>query len=448
MVMIRKGLDLPIEGVPTSELVPAAKVTRVALLGTDFVGMKPSMKVGVGDRVKIGSPLFECKKVPGVIYTSPGSGTIKEISRGEKRVFQSIVIELDEKEDYEEFPRFERSQLKELSSKEVIPILQRSGVWSSFKTRPFSKAPAIDSLPHSIFVTAMDSNPLKLDVSLTLDKHAKAFCDGVEVLSALTQTSVHICTDHGRDLKLSTNPKVLVHEFGGVHPAGLAGTHIHYIDPVGPQKMVWSINHQDVISIGYLFTTGRLWVERVVAFGGPKAKNPKHFITRVGACISELLAQQYNDPQLRVVSGSVLNGRHAQGPFDYLGYFHQQIAVLEEGKFREFMGWMNPGADRFSVKRTFLSSWLPARRFSMNTNLYGGVRAMVPIGVYEKLVPLEILPTQLLRSLFIGDTEDAQRLGCLELDEEDLALCTYADPGKVDYGPLLRNVLTTIEKEG
>ncbi|MEK6586556.1 MAG: NADH:ubiquinone reductase (Na(+)-transporting) subunit A, partial [Nitrospirota bacterium] len=238
--------------------------------------------------------------------------------------------------------------------------------------------------------------------------------------------------------------------FEGPHPAGLPGTHIHFLEPVDVNKVVWHLNYQEVIAIGKLFTSGRLSTTRIVALGGPHVKQPRLLQTRLGACIEELIEDEVQDGESRVISGSILSGRHAASWSSYLGRHHLQISVIPEGVERTFMGWFTPGRNTFSQSNVMLSSLFRYRReeFGLTTGLNGGLRAMVPFGNFEDIMPLDILPTQLLRYLMVGDTDMAQQLGCMELDEEDLALCSFVCVGKNDYGPVLRNVLSQIEEEG
>lgn len=447
MIHIKKGLDLPINGKPTQKIEAGPQVTKVALTGPDYVGMKPTMLVQVGDTVKIGQPLFSCKKVEGVVYTSPANGKVIEINRGERRVFQSIVIEVTGNEQVE-LTNYTGKSVKDLSKEDVQNLLVESGLWTSLRTRPFSKAPAVGSEPKSIFITAMDSNPLTADPKVVIAENSEAFVAGAEVVSKLTDGRTYLCKAAGVDIATPATTKVEVKEFAGVHPAGNVGTHIHFIDPVHTNKTVWHIGYQDVIAIGKLFTTGKISLERVIAIGGPKAVNPTLVRTVLGAHLGEVTSGKVGSGEVRVVSGSVLSGRKMEGAYAYLGRFHNQISLLEEGREREFFGWHAPGFKKFSIKKTFLHWLIPGQTFDLKTATHGSSRAMVPVGSFEKVMPMDILPTQLLRALVTSDTEYAQELGCLEMDEEDLALCTFASPGKEDFGPALRNVLTTIEKEG
>ena len=284
---------------------------------------------------------------------------------------------------------------------------------------------------------------------MVLREEEAAFTHGLQILSHLTDGAVFICKRPGTVLPGTELSFVTVEEFDGPHPAGLPGTHIHFLDPVSLNKTVWTIGYQDVIAIGRLFVTGQIPIERIISLAGPAVRNPRLLRTRIGACTDELTAGGVIGDDLRVISGSVLSGRTATGPAAFLGRNHLQVSVLSEGRDREFLGWQKPGFDKFSIKRVFASAFTwNGRLFPFTTNKNGSRRAMVPIGMYEKVMPLDVIPTFLLRALIVGDTEQAQLLGCLELDEEDLALCTFACPGKSEYGPLLRSTLARIEEEG
>lgn len=451
LIKTKKGLNLPITGEPEQAIYSdAGAVKSVALLGPDYVGLKPTMRVAEGDRVKLGDVLFSEKQYPDVVYTSPGAGVVKAIVRGQKRVLQAVIIELDG-DDSVEFTSYAESDLANLSAEQVKANLLASGLWTSLRTRPFSKVPDPASTPSSIFVTAIDTNPLAANPEVIIAERAEDFRNGLTVIAKLTEGKVHLCKAPGQTFAAGDVNKVQVTEFDGPHPAGLAGTHIHHLDPVGPAKTVWHLDYQSVIAIGGLFTTGRLNVERVVSLAGPMVERPRLVRTRLGANLSDVAqGQLVADKEARVISGSVLHGRKGEDWADYLGRYSNQITVIEEGREREFMGWIIPSKEKFSFLNVLLSS-LPkerGRKFAFTSTKYGSPRAIVPVGVFEEVVPMDILPTQLLRYLVVGDTDMAQALGALELDEEDLALCTFVDPGKHDFGPVLRNNLTQIEKEG
>ncbi len=445
MINIKRGLDLPIAGAPAQRIEAGRPVRSVAVIGFDYPTMKPTMAVQVGDRVKLGQLLFSDKKSPGVNYTAPGAGVVSAVHRGEKRVLQSVVIDLDGDEEVT-FASYSAAQLDGLSSEQVRENLQQSGLWTALRTRPFSKVPAIDATPASIFVTAIDTHPLAADPAVIIAEQAEAFEAGLKVLGNLAK--VFLCKAPNASLPGESLAKVQVESFNGPHPAGLAGTHIHFLDPVSASKSVWSIGYQDVIAVGKLFTSGRLSVERVVSLAGPVVEQPRLVRARLGANLDELTAGELQPGANRVVSGSVLGGRTAHGAFAYLGRYHQQVSCLREGKEREMLHYLRAGVEKHSILNIYISKLMGGKKFAFSTSTNGSPRAMVPVGNYEEVMPLDVLPTQLLRALIVGDTEVAQKLGCLELDEEDLALCTYVCAGKYEYGPILRDNLTRIEKEG
>jgi len=445
MIKIKRGLDLPIAGEPEKRIDDAPPARSIALIGLDYHGLKPTMAVQAGDRVRLGQLLFSDKKNPGVNYTSPASGVVAAVHRGEKRFFQSIVIDIDG-DEHLSFAHYAETRLAELTVEEVRRNLLESGLWTAFLTRPFSKVPAAQSLPRSIFISAIDTRPLAADPLPIIREQADAFAAGLQVLTRLAP--VFLCKAPDISLPGETLAGVHTEDFAGPHPAGLPGTHIHYLDPVGGEKTVWTVSYQDVIAIGKLFTTGHLWTERVISLAGPVVEKPRLLRTRLGASVEELAAGQLLPGDNRLISGSVLGGRTARGPCAYLGRYHLQLSCLREGGQREFLHYLRAGFDKHSVMNVFISKLLSRGRFAFTTTTNGSPRAMVPVGNYEAVMPLDILPTQLLRALIVGDTETAQKLGALELDEEDLALCSYVCAGKYEYGPILRDNLTRIEQEG
>ena len=449
---IAKGLDLPILGEPEQAIEPGAPIRRVALVADDYVGMKPTMHVSKGDVVRRGQLLFEDKKTPGVRYTSPGAGKVLAINRGARRALQSVVVELSEGggEEAVSFESYTGKPIPALSRDEIVALLVESGLWTALRTRPFSKAPGPATTPHAIFITAMDTNPLAASADVVLAGREEDFAAGQLCVAKLTDEEVYLCKAPGAAVSADPHSGIRVEEFAGVHPAGTVGVHIHVLDPVHREKTVWHVGYQDVVAIGTLFRTGQLDVDRVVALAGPSVKRPRLVRTRVGASTDDLVNGELEDGDHRVISGSVLSGRAAMGEIHgYLGRYHNQVSVIREGRPRELLGWMAPGADKFSLSNAFLSAlWRGKKRFDFSSALNGSLRAIVPIGLYERVMPMDILPTFLLRALMSDDVERAEELGCLELDEEDLALCTFVCPSKIDYGPALRRNLTQIEKEG
>ncbi|MDA1075364.1 MAG: Na(+)-translocating NADH-quinone reductase subunit A [Proteobacteria bacterium] len=447
MIKINKGLALPIAGAPLQKIENARPVRSVAVLGPDYPGVRPTMTVREGDTVKRGQLLFTDKKNEGVRFTAPASGTVSSISRGAKRVLLSVVIDV-EGDAAESFGAHTEQQARDLDRSSVVDALVASGLWTAFRTRPFSKVPNITAVPHAIFVTAIDTNPLAADPAVVIVERPVEFVLGLDLLTKLTEGSVFVCQKAGEFLPAGSAARLKVEEFAGIHPAGLPGTHMHFLAPVSVNRTNWFIGYQDVIALGVLFLTGELSAERVVALGGPGVTNPRLLRTVLGASTEELTAGELESGEQRVISGCVFSGRACVGALTYVGRYHNQLSVLPEDRTRRLIGYLTPGLNKHSVFPIYMSKWLGKKTLDFSTTTNGSPRAMVPIGTYESVMPLDILATQLLRSLLTGDVDLAIKLGCLELDEEDVALCTYACPGKYEYGPVLRTMLEAIEKEG
>jgi Na+-transporting NADH:ubiquinone oxidoreductase subunit A len=443
---ITRGLNIPISGAPEQKVYkPKNEVKTVAVIGRDFKGLKPTMRVTEGDKVRIGDVLFEDKKNPGVKYTSPGAGVVRSINRGARRVLQSVVIDIDDDETSVEYTAFGEDALDGLAVEQVKEQLVDSGAWTALRTRPYSKVPRIDSVPHSIFITAIDTRPLAADPAVVIAEEPESFINGIRVLRHLSGGKVFVAKAPGANIPEVTYDNVEYHEFSGPHPAGLVGTHIHFLDPVHANKTVWYIGYQDVMSIGRLFVTGDYPMDRVVSLSGPMVKEPRLIRTRQGVCTDCLIQDELNPGQARVISGSLLGGFRSAGWSAYLGRFNTQVTVLPEAGDRLFLHWLNPWLKQFSFLNVFVRKF---SEYAMTTSQNGSHRAMVPLGNYEQVMPLDILPTQLLRALLVRDTDAAQQLGVLELDEEDLSLCTFVCHSKYEYGPALRACLEQIEREG
>ncbi len=446
---IKKGLDIPLAGAPEQNIHDGPHVGSVALVGYDYHGYKrlPQVLVEEGESVRLGQPLARSKQFPNIVYTSPGTGIVEHIHRGERRFLQTISVRL-EGDSEETFNAYGESELAGLNREQVKENLLASGMWLAFRTRPFSLVADPESAPFAIFVTAVDTNPLAPDPAVIIKEQRDAFLHGLAVVARLTDGHVYVCKAAGAEIPEGNTPSVIVAEFSGPHPAGLVGTHIHFLAPVGTDRIVWHLGYPDVISIGRLFTTGRLHVDRVIALAGPAVKRPRLIRTRLGANTNDLTSNELAPGESRVISGSILSGRRAAEPVAFHGRYHNQISVLSEGREREFLGWLAPGLQKFSAINVFLSSFFRNRQYALTTSQQGSERAMMPIGSYEQVMPLDILPTPLLRALLVHDTDSAQALGCLELDEEDLALCSFVCPSKYEFGPMLRANLEQIRKEG
>lgn len=444
--MVKRGLDLPLSGEPEQRVEPAPPVARVGVVTRDYVGLKPRLCVEEGAAIGLGEPLFTDRRWPEVRFVAPGAGVVEAIHRGEKRHLLSVVVRLDA--SARKPLAFQAFSARARDSGETArALLLEAGLWPCFRTRPFSRVPDPGAKPSAIFVTAVDTHPHAPRLEVALEGRQADLELGLRVLGRLTDGPVWLCRAPGSALTPG-HSGARVAEFGGLHPAGTAGFHIHTLRPVTRGQEVWHAGAQDVARIGRLFASGVLDVEQVVSLGGPLVKRPRLLRTRLHAEVAPLVAGELADGEARVVSGSVLHGDRCEpGPHGFLGRFHQQLSVLGEGRRRELLGWLAPGAGAFSTLPAFLSSLLPRRRFGLDTNLHGGRRAMVPIGMYERVMPMDLMTTHLLRALQVGDVEWAEQLGALELDEEDLALCSFVCPGKADFGAALRGVLDLIQAE-
>jgi Na+-transporting NADH:ubiquinone oxidoreductase subunit A len=449
----RRGLDLPLSGAPQQVIESAPAAVQVALLGVDHAGLKPSFHVQPGSRVLRGQLLFEDKATPGVRWTSPAAGTVSALHRGERRAFQSIVIEVDEVDDAAaeqvRFAALPRPGGDPPDGATLRALLLESGLWTALRTRPFSRVPAADGVPEAIFVTAIDTQPHAPDPQVALAGRSADFAAGMAAIEQLGPQRVLLCRAAGSHLGPGPGSRAEVHEFSGPHPAGTPGLHIHRLHPVDSAREVWHIGAQDVAAIGHLLLTGRLDVQRVVSLAGPGVLRPHLLRTRLGASLGELTRGALQPGPQRVLSGSVLGGRAcSDDAHAFLGRFHLQISVLPEFEpaARQLFAGLRPGGDLFSSTRAFASALHPRRPVAMNTSTHGPHRPMLPMASHHRVWPFELEPVLLLRALLAGDTEQIELLGGLELDEEDLALATVVCPGKHDYGSLLRQALGSLQE--
>ncbi|MBO9478513.1 Na(+)-translocating NADH-quinone reductase subunit A [Shimia sp. R11_0] len=440
---LRKGLNLPITGAPGDGIHEAAAVKTVAVLGADYIGLKPRIAVSEGDIVAAGAPILAHKDSPETKVVSPVSGRVKAINRGARRKLLSVVIEVDaaaaEPVDF--------SDVGDISTREgLVERLCAAGLWTAFRTRPYSKVPGSDTTPAAIYVNAMDTEPLAADPAVVIADAAEAFAKGLAAIASLTEGKTYLCHAQGADVPSVDGVEVAT--FSGPHPAGLAGTHMHFLEPPSATKTVWTIGYHDVIAIGRLLTTGQIDSTRVVALCGPLCAKPRLVRTLDGASLTDLTAGEMNsDVPVRLVSGSILSGYAGEEVEAYLGRYARQVTLIEEDHKQIPMGWIRPMPSKYSFLPV-LGSAFSKKLYPLTSNLNGGRRAMVPLGTFEKLMPQDFLPTQLTRALLVMDTDEAQKLGALELDEEDLGLIGFACPAKYEYGEALRDSLTKIEREG
>lgn len=442
---LTKGLDLPVRGAPAPGIGDGPPVSTVALLGADYIGLKPRIAVEEGDMVARGAPILTHKDTPEVMITSPVSGRVKAINRGARRALISIEIQITQ----DPLAPVDFSQVGDASTAEgIAQRLCAAGLWTSFRARPYSKVPDPATRPAAIYVTAMDTEPLAADPAEVIKDAPEAFTKGLEAIAALSDGKTYLCCASGADLPGADLAAVECAAFSGPHPAGLPGTHMHFLEPPSTEKIVWTVGYQDVIAIGRLLISGHLDPERVIALTGPLCQNPRLVRTVMGASMLELTEGTIDTAvPARLISGSILSGRAGEGASAYVGRYARQITMIEEDRKQIPMGWIRPMPGKYAVQPV-LGSALGKKIFSLTSNMNGGRRAMVPLGTFEELMPQDFLPTQLLRSLLVMDTDTAQALGALELDEEDLGLVGFACPAKYEYGFALRDCLTKIEKEG
>ena len=449
---ITKGYDIPISGRAEQIAQEASPPGRVAVKPSDFLGVIPRLRVQVGDEVAAGSPVAENKKDPRILLCSPAGGQVVAINRGPRRRIDEIVIEIDpEGEKFVDFPAHSPEEISNgLDRDEIVDSLLNAGLWPLIRQRPFARVASPDDSPQSIFVSAIDTEPLAASPEFLLQDEESSFEAGMRILSRLTNGNVHLCCPASpspqlRCLKESDIAKV--HTFAGPHPAGSVGTHIHRIEPLRKGQVAWTVKAAEVALIGRFFREGHFPVERIIAVVGEGAKVRKYFRTRLGAPVEALLAGGVQNGKQRLISGTVLTGRQLN-PGSFIGYYDTTLSVIPEGGKRTFLGWMLPGFGKSSFSRTFASSLTGKEKCEIDTSLNGSLRAIVPIGSYESVMALDIQPTFLFKSIIYGDLEEAEKLGLLECAEEDVALLSYVCHSKIDFCSLLRQGLEQYEKEG
>lgn len=444
VIKIRKGLNIPLAGEAEKIFGQTHLPSLFAIKPTDFHGLTPKMVVKADDLVQIGSVLFHDKYRPEIKFVSPVSGVVKDIVRGERRVIQEVIIENNNKDEYVDFGAL---SFASLNREVVIQKMLESGAWPYLRQRPYNILADPEVTPKSIFISGFDSSPLAADTEFALAGQEDAFKAGIEVLKLLAP-EVHLGLEQNSASKAYTNlAGVKTHYFSGPHPAGNLGIQIHHISPINKGEKVWTVQPQDVVSIGNIFLTGKHDFSRVVAVAGTEVKKPLYYRSRVGSSVCEFLKDNLKEGSLRIISGNVLTGD--QIPDDgYLGFFHNLVTVIPEGDEYEFLGWALPGIGKFSHSRTFFS-WLTNKKkeYKLNANTHGSVRAIVVSGEYEKVLPMDILFEFLIKAVMNDDVDKMEQLGIYELVEEDIALCEYADTSKQELQSILRGGMELMIKE-
>ncbi len=445
---IKKGYNIRITGEPDAFLEQGEFPRRVALKPADFRGITPVLLVKTGDRVTTGTPLFHDKSVPDVVFTSPAGGKVCEIRRGARRMIEAVVVETDGRETAR--LGVHRGKTSYRDRDDIVAALLATGLFPLLRRRPYAGIAVPGEIPRDIFISALNTAPLSPDPNVIVREREEYFQKGLDILARLTTGKVHLSVEKDRhDLSPAYTMArgVELHRFNPLHPAGNTGVQIHHISPVrGPEDIVWYATPQGVIHIGRFFSTGRLSFETVVAVTGEGAPRRTCLRTVTGASVESLTGPVDESEKLRFISGDILTGT-AAGYGGFTGFYDNMITVLPEARGAEFLGWLSPGLKKESVSSTFLSRLLPGKNFSLSTNRNGGIRAFVATGVYEKVLPMNIYPLFLLKSILAEDIEEMEKLGICEVAEEDFALCEFVCPSKIGIQDIIRRGIELMVKE-
>ncbi len=444
-IKIRKGFDIPLDGAAEKKIAGECQSSFFGIRPSDFPGLIPKLAVRPGDQVSAGSALFADKKNPEVKFTSPVSGNVVSVQRGDRRKILEVVVE---KKDNQQID-FGKNDLSGLSKEKITELLLASGLWPSIRQRPYNIIAKPGDAPKSVFISGFDTSPLAPDNDFVAgNSRMSLFNKGISALSKLTGVRINLVLN-GKTQKndLFTGlPEIDISYFSGPHPAGNVGVHIHHLDPLNKGEVVWHVNFQDVFTIGRLFDEGVYRPERIVALTGSEVIDPKYYKMLSGASVAPVVKDNVRPGNHRYISGNVLTGTKIKND-GYLGYYDSQITVIPEGNYHEFFGWASPGIKKFSFSKTFLSSLFPQKSYRFDTNLHGGERAFVVTGLYEKVVPMDIYPMQLFKAILAGDIEMMENLGIYEVAEEDFALCEYVCPSKTEIQSIIRKGIELMIKE-
>lgn len=448
-IKLKKGFTINLAGKAAPKVVEPEQPETFVIKPSDFHGIYlPKVVVKEGDSVKAGTALFHDKKHENILFTAPVSGEIVEIKRGEKRKLLEIKILADKKVEFETFPKFSISDIGNLPAEEIKNQILKSGIWPSIVQRPYGVVADPMATPKAIHISAFDTHPLAPDYSILFKGQDQAFQVGVDVLKKLTSGTVHVNTHSSSELStvFSQVKGANVNKFSGQHPAGCVGVQIHHIDPINKGDVVWTISPLGVIQIGKLFIQGIYDASRIVAVAGSEVKNPQYYKTFTGASVKKFLDKNLNNDHVRVISGNPLTGTSI-GKDGHIGFFDQQVSVLPEGDYYEFVGWITPGARKLSFHRSIglLSFLSPNKERVVDTNTHGEPRAFVQSGIFEQVTPMDILPTHLLKSILAEDIDEMEALGIYEVIEEDLALCEFVDVSKHKVQEILREGLDLVQ---
>lgn len=447
IITLRKGLDINLQGKAEETLAEVPRSSEYAVSPLDFEGVTPKLLVKVGDKVKAGTPLFFNKYNERVLFTSPVSGTVTAVNRGEKRKVLNVTVAADERTDYEEFARLEPSKA---SREEIVELLLKSGLWPMLVQRPYGIIADPNDVPKAVFISAFDSAPLAPDYNFVLQGEQKNLQAGIEVMRRLTQGKVHLSMRAGAEGAMPSLRNVELHTFAGKHPVGNVGVQIHHIDPINKGDVVWTVNIQDLAIIGRLFNEGRVDMTKVIAVAGSEVAAPHYVRIVSGASVASILGNnikpQKPGDSVRIISGNVLTGTKVTAD-GFIGFYANMLTVIPEGDKYELLGWAMPRCNKFSVSHAYFSWLCPKKSYRLDTNLNGGERPFVVTGLYEQYLPMDIYPMYLLKACLAGDIEKMENLGIYEVVEEDFALCEFVDPSKTEIQQIIRDGINLMIKE-
>jgi len=444
-IRLKKGLNINLIGEAEKVYASVKSTDNYVVKPTDFHGLTPKLAVKVGDRVKAGTTLFFDKYNDKVNFSSPVSGEVAAIVRGAKRKILEVVIKADTEIAYEDFAI---ATSDSLSREQIIDSMLMAGVWPFVRQKPYDIIANPTDMPKSIFISAFNTAPLTIDNDFALYGMDGLFQKGLDYVVKLTSGKTHLNIDGNTNpSKVFTDAKgVEINKISGAHPAGNVGVQMHHIDPINKGEVVWYLEPQDVISIARLFTEGKYDISRIIALAGPQVVKPRYCRMISGASIANLLVDNLKEGDNRIISGDVLTGQQIDES-GTLGFYHTTITVIEEGKEQEFLGWILPGTHKFSASKTFLSWLNPSKKYALNANMHGEERAYVMTGEYEKVLPMDIYPTQLIKACMIEDIELMENLGIYEVSPDDLALCEFVCTSKIEVQSIIRHGLDLVRKE-
>ncbi len=445
IIKIKRGKDITLEGQASKDILSVSPASTYAIKPTDFKGLVPKMMVKQGDEVKAGDCLFVDKKNPEICFTSPVSGEVVDIVRGDRRAIMEVRVLADSTTNYKEF---NTTSFNNSSAEEIKATILASGLWPIFVQRPFGLIAEIDAKPKAVHISAFDSAPLGADFAVSLAGEEQNIQTAIDVLNKMLDCPIHINTHVNKDSSLFDKlDGVQINKFSGPHPSGLVGVQIHHLDPINKGDVVWTISAQHLVFLGRLFSTGKLDLSLKAIVAGSEVSKPAYYNTVLGASVENILKDNLNSENVRVISGNVLTGTRIE-PTGYLGYFSNQITVIPEGDQYEFLGWLLPSYPRPTISSTFPISKFLKKKFKVNTNLHGEERAYVVSGQYEKVLPMDIMPVQLIKAIMANDLDKMEKLGIYEVIEEDLALCEFVCTSKIEIQHILSEGIEIMAEEG